>query len=191
MKKSFPIILVVMLVILMISLTGCNFITGFLNDVADSIPDKEDTSGTGDKGDKKDYYNSGEFEEDGVKVLYYFYLSVPEINIVESFKSEVEYTKSKEAGLTHCPANPDEHSIPQGWKIEDETIATFEIVDKYRCVITGLKEGVTYIHARLDSKDKIRTDDYKITIQEDFTTTLNFLLNKVENKINEHTVLMD
>ncbi len=178
MKKAFPIILIVMLVILMVSLTGCNMITGLLNDITNSIPDSGDKSGddsgSGESG-KPDYSNHGNFSG----TTYYFYLSAPEVNVIEGFTFTVEYTRSTEPNLGYCEPDPDVHQIPQGWVIEDETIATYEIVDKYKCVITGLKEGTTYIHARLDkSADKVRTDDYKITVIKKVPTKLEISKNK-------------
>ena len=56
MKKAFPIILIVILAILAISLTGCNLITGFLDDMADKVEEIKDETGDND-GTKKDYYN--------------------------------------------------------------------------------------------------------------------------------------
>ena len=179
MKKTFPIILIVILALLAISLTGCNLITGFLDDMTSKVEEIKDET---DKGGstKKDYYNYGDFTEGDTKVRKYFYLSVPEVNVVEGFTFEVEYTSSTEPDLGYCPVDPGTHSIPKGWIIDDETIASYEIVDKYKCVITGLKEGVTYIHATLDSsgKDKIRTDDYKITVAKKIPTKLEISKNK-------------
>ena len=176
MKKTFPIILIVILAILAISLTGCNLITGFLDDMTSKVDEIKDQTDD-DKGSstKKDYYNYGDFSG----TTYYFYLSAPEVNVIEGFTFTVEYTRSTEPNLGYCEPDPDVHQIPQGWVIEDETIATYEIVDKYKCVITGLKEGTTYIHARLDkSADKVRTDDYKITVIKKVPTKLEISKNK-------------
>ena len=42
MKKTFPIILIVILAILAISLTGCNLITGFLDDMTSKVDEIKD-----------------------------------------------------------------------------------------------------------------------------------------------------
>ena len=187
MKKAFPIILIVMLVILMVSLTGCNMITGFLNDMSSKIEDTDTGDKTGDdSGDsgsgsgesgKPDYSNHGDFSG----TTYYFYLNVPEVNVVEGFSFTVEFTRSTQPDLGYFPADSYTHHIPQGWIIEDETIAKFDWdEDDYRCVITGLKEGETTIHATLDKsgKDKVRTDDYKITVTKRVPTKLEISKNK-------------